>query len=1024
VEYRVLGPIEVAAGGTLVPVTAGKQRELLALLLINANSPVSSDVLIDGLWGERPPATVAKNLHVLVSQLRKALGEGAIATVPGGYQLAVADGATDVERYETLLERGRRELADGRPREAQRTLEDALALWRGRAFEDVVYEDFARAEVERLEERRLIGVEERFEAVLANGRHADAVPDLERFASEQPLRERPAELLMLALYRSGRQAEALAAYDRVRRRLSDELGIEPGQAIRELHEQILRQDPALGATDRRPAMRPTPRRRGRLLLIAGAALVILAAVLAAVVAARSSDSQALPQISPDAVGVLDPGTGKLVAQYAVGPTPTQVVTAGDVAWSLNADGSTISRIDLTGATPTSTRGVPTGAPVSILYARNRLWVAVVHRKLSGPLIGSLTAQVIRMDPDTLTADRGSIVNLPGLGGGDVPMTYGMGKLWAGTVDGEVVRIDPDSLQYQVQVSQAYATALATGLGKVWVTTAATGRTPPSVRAVDPDAKWGGKPIPVATPALDSVAVAQDAVWAADPTTGNVWKINPGPPTQLTSVHIGGGVFALAVHHGTLWATSGVNGTVTRITPTPDAVRLRRYVIGNTPAGVAVSSHGVLVTVSGGGGGAPVASKAGSGFASLSASKCGAVLQGIRPPEKLIVSDLPTSEQNAANTLPMVQAMIAELRKHDFTAGRFALGFQSCNDADPSNGDWSGPACVANADSYAATSTVVGVIGTYNSGCALAELPVLETAPGGPLPLVSPTNAAIGLTHPLKGKAGTDYRLAHPNGKPAMVRVYPGDDVQAVAEVEMARRLGLKRVAVLVDHSHYAGYPDFEIGSVLPDAAQQRGIAVVVGPVWPGQHNVTKLVDQMIRAHVDGILLAGDTYKGSPMVHVVRALRRSDPKLPVIADDGFLPSSNALYMFGKAGDGMYITSGYLTDPAVELPAAGAQWVRKFSATQQGRIVTTYTPNAAQATDVLISAIAHSDGTRASVMSELLRTRVYNGILGSFGFDQNGDMTSQEIGIIRADYNRPWRLPDHVETDLRGLRGVTF
>ena len=144
IEYRVLGPIEALVDGRPAAITAGKQRALLALLLVHANQVVSTDVLIDGLWGARPPATVTKNLQVLVSQLRKTLGENAISTAPGGYRLQVDAAATDADRYELLLERGRRELAEGRPRVAQRTLEDALGLWRGRALSEVSYEDFAR----------------------------------------------------------------------------------------------------------------------------------------------------------------------------------------------------------------------------------------------------------------------------------------------------------------------------------------------------------------------------------------------------------------------------------------------------------------------------------------------------------------------------------------------------------------------------------------------------------------------------------------------------------------------------------------------------------------------------------------------------------------------------------------------------------------------------------------------------------------------------------------------------------------
>jgi DNA-binding SARP family transcriptional activator len=254
----------VRAGDRLVAIGAGKRRALLAALLMEANSPVPLDRLIDELWGARPPATAAKNVQVLVSGLRKSFAvarDSPISTVGSGYMLRVAAGETDADVFEELFERGRTELAHGDPGHAERTLTEALALWRGRPYEDVAYEDFARHEIARLDERRLAAVEERFEALLAAGRHRDAVPDLERLAAEQPLRERVLGQLMLALSRSGRRAEALATYDRARHRMAEELGIEPGDALRRLHAAILESD----SGDRgRPivAVEPTLAERG------------------------------------------------------------------------------------------------------------------------------------------------------------------------------------------------------------------------------------------------------------------------------------------------------------------------------------------------------------------------------------------------------------------------------------------------------------------------------------------------------------------------------------------------------------------------------------------------------------------------------------------------------------------------------------------------------------------------------------------------------------------------------------------
>jgi len=277
VEFRILGPLEVVGDdGRTISLPAPKVRALLALLLLNRNRVVPSDVLIDELWDEQPPATAAKTLQVYVSQLRKALGADRVETAHGGYRLRVDAGEVDVDSFEQLV-------ADGRPR-------DALALWRGPALVDVRGEHFARAAAERLEEARLAAIEGRIDAELDAGRHAALVGELEQLAEEQPLRERLRAQLMLALYRSGRQAEALEVYRRTRERLADELGLEPGEELRELEQAILRQDPALRRPAGAPAHTAAAARRAWLLPIA--VLLGIGVAVAAVLATRPREHSA------------------------------------------------------------------------------------------------------------------------------------------------------------------------------------------------------------------------------------------------------------------------------------------------------------------------------------------------------------------------------------------------------------------------------------------------------------------------------------------------------------------------------------------------------------------------------------------------------------------------------------------------------------------------------------------------------------------------------------------------------------
>jgi predicted ATPase/DNA-binding SARP family transcriptional activator len=242
-EFRVLGPLEVLEDGRQVELGGAKQRALLAILLLHANEVVSSDRLIEAMWDEQPPETAQKALQVYVSRLRKALGKQRLETKARGYRLRLAEGELDLERF--------RRLAENRPREA-------LGLWRGEPLSEFAYQRFAQTEIARLEELRLSCVERRIEQDLEDGRHAALVGELEPLVREHPLRERLRAHLMLALYRSGRQAEALEAYRDARRVLTEELGLEPTDELKQLQRAILAHDPSLSALSRSEAPHVEP----------------------------------------------------------------------------------------------------------------------------------------------------------------------------------------------------------------------------------------------------------------------------------------------------------------------------------------------------------------------------------------------------------------------------------------------------------------------------------------------------------------------------------------------------------------------------------------------------------------------------------------------------------------------------------------------------------------------------------------------------------------------------------------------
>jgi DNA-binding SARP family transcriptional activator len=281
-EFRILGPLEVWDGQRRLSLGGPKQRGVLALLLLDAGRVVSSDRLIDLLWGENPPATAAGSLQNFVSQLRKIVGGDLLTTTPPGYRLEIAPEQLDLERFRRLVEKAR----PLPPAERAATLGEALSLWRGPPLQDLAFEQFAQNEIGRLEELRLAVLEQRLEADLEAGRHGELVAELEGLVSEHPLREGFRRQLMLALYRSGRQAEALDVYQQGRSVLVEQLGIEPSAALHRLHGAILRQDPNLDhdGTERTP--REDPLREivetmlaGRLVPVLGADVADLAARL-------------------------------------------------------------------------------------------------------------------------------------------------------------------------------------------------------------------------------------------------------------------------------------------------------------------------------------------------------------------------------------------------------------------------------------------------------------------------------------------------------------------------------------------------------------------------------------------------------------------------------------------------------------------------------------------------------------------------------------------------------------------------
>jgi YVTN family beta-propeller protein len=562
VDFRILGPLEVTSCGERLPLGGPNQRALLALLILHANQSVRRERLIDEIWGETPPRTAPVSLNGYISKLRKLLTNGsgaAVETRPEGYVLRIEPEQLDVTRFERLVAKARQEKADGRTGEAEDALMAALELWRGPPLADLAYAPFAQSEIARLEEIRVSAIEDRFELELDHGRHAAVVGELEKFANDHPLSERPAALLMLALYRSGRQAEALQAYERTRRLLAEELGLEPSELLRELQGRILRRDPELAAV---PAARRrviAARSRGKEGLLVALAAAVGAVALAVAIGFGGGGHGA--RVTANSLGILDPATGRFVGAVPLGEAPTLVAFGNGDAWVVNERGRIVSRIDAGKGRLVDNIAAP--APVTGLAASaGSMWLS-----------SSRDGRIRSIDP-TYNHLGGSTRSCDGCG---AELAAGEGALWTTDDFDTLARIDPrtgTSARTRAALARG-AHGVAAGEAGVWV--AGDGVTRLDPRTLLPE----GVPIP--TGRVQAIAVGAHAVWAA---VGNkVVEINPDDNSVEASVAVGSNPSSIAVGGGAVWVANSSDGTISRIDPGKVAV-VDTIRVGPSPVGLA------------------------------------------------------------------------------------------------------------------------------------------------------------------------------------------------------------------------------------------------------------------------------------------------------------------------------------------------------------------------------------------------------------------------------------------------------
>jgi len=612
-EFRVLGPLEVRRDGVELPIR-GRARDLLALLLVNADRIVNAERLIDEFWGESVPESAANMIQGYVSRLRKTLGgsdagDRLLDTRPPGYVLHASAAQIDARRFEALAHEGERLLASGAADDAVEAFSEALGLWGGSPYADVASSPAIAAEIARLEELRLAAVEHRIEAELALGRGGALIAELEALVREHPYRERLREQLMHSLYRAGRQSEALDVYRDARRHLVGNLGIEPSPRLQDFQRAILSHDPSLdmstsGAPSAAPAAleeRLRPRRSHRRRLVRAAALAAAAAMILGGVLIRRDrgDAPAGPpavQVEAHTVAVIDPETNSLIESVPVGGWPGAVAAGDGYVWVANAGDDTVSRVD-----PASRRvhdSLPATTPIDLAVRGGIVWVANGN-SLDGPKPpGGGTVERYATRTRVLKTTRVG----PAVLGSAEQTVLGAGAegVWAANGDAaHAYRLDPRNGRVSVTASATIqAGGIAVGAASIWVTDTVNDL----VFRIDPSGRVVAR-IPVED-GPTRVAVGEGAVWVVGrfPTSG-VWRIDPETNRVVAHVEVPARAGRIAVGDGSVWVTSGTPGepgpgTVSRIDPETNRVQAQIDLgSGLRPDGIAVSNGLVWVAVS-------------------------------------------------------------------------------------------------------------------------------------------------------------------------------------------------------------------------------------------------------------------------------------------------------------------------------------------------------------------------------------------------------------------------------------------
>jgi ABC-type branched-subunit amino acid transport system substrate-binding protein/streptogramin lyase/predicted Ser/Thr protein kinase len=720
--------------------------------------------------------------------------------------------------------------------------------------------------------------------------------------------------------------------------------------------------------------RLAPRRR---VIIAAGAAVLAAAVAAGVLALTPGGEPAEAVPVESGVAAID-AEGRVAAFVDTTTVPSNVAVGEGAVWFLTTQDRTVSRID-----PRTRKVVSTlemeGIPSDIAVGAGSVWVGTV----GGRTDVNTTGSVSKIDPATGKVVR--TVRLPGKGSGWASVGYpgiaiGDGAVWAVNPKDSISRIDPRSGRVTGEV-EVEAGQIAAGKEGVWFVSGN------SVTRIDARTNRPGQTIESLSNELEGIAVGAGSVWATAGVEGLVWRFEPGPNPVARSLDVGAGSGFIAFGEGAVWVANYSDGTVSRIDPGTNKVTSRRP-IGPVQA-LAVGEGAAWVTVAG-------AARDGT----LPASACSPIEAGGGTPDVIVASDLPLQGPLSAYPRRLLEAIQQVFRRHAYRAGRFRVGLQSCDASTAQSGVWEPRRCAANANAYGRAKGLVAVIGPYNSDCAQYQLAILNRAPGGPVPIVSPANTGPGLTHeaspPPEGYRG-EPDVYYPTGTRNYFRVIGRETLQGVALAMTADRLGLDRVYVLQDDSDNVWYSAWAVEPFLRTARRLR-VGVAGRERYKGAaRSFDALAARIDRSGADGVVIGGDFFNGGD--RLLKALRsRLGRRLPFLTGFLFVLPREILRSAGRAAEGVYLTTTDIPGRARKLTPAAREVARELGIPPNepiGPLVL----EAAQAAEVVLDAIGRSDGTRASVLEQLKATNVKDGILGSFRFDRYGDITPAEIPLLR-------------------------